>query len=187
MVVDVSTVCSVEGCGQECKVKGLCQRHYNQVKARRRRANKGDEINARRRERYTERKEIVLEANRQWRRKNPDNNKGVSSRWRKENPEAAAKMRNRANGKRRSVRSLVDPRGVLGASHLREMPCACCGKPGPSAVDHILPLCWAKDCLIVRESLAESWCYQPLCKSCNSSKGHREVWCFVPTGDIDDV
>lgn len=69
-------------------------------------------------------------------------------------------------------------------SHLVALPCARCGAPGPSTVDHIVPISWIKSIPEARTACEDVACYQPLCGPCNSSKGNRGVWAFVSTGTI---
>lgn len=113
---------------------------------------------------------------------NPARRMETNAAWREANREHARETGRRCRRRRRSRENRVDPEGFLSAAHLRDLPCSCCGAPSPSEVDHILPLVWAEDCEITRKALGEAWCYQPLCKRCNASKGHSGVWCFVATG-----
>ena len=57
--------------------------------------------------------------------------------------------------------------GVLSILALSDSPCAACGKPPPSTVDHVVPLS--------RGGRHEAHNLQPLCKKCNAKKGDRLV------------
>lgn len=99
------------------------------------------------------------------------------------NPEVGRKAARKSARKRNAIKAgFVQP----DVSHLRDLPCAQCGKPGPSHIDHIAPLSWCADLPEVVACCEDPACYQPLCQSCNSAKYNRGVWAFVPTGTIGD-
>jgi hypothetical protein len=108
-----------------------------------------------------------------------------SQRWRSSNPERAKAVSRASSSRRRGRLRGVDPAGIQAAmdAGMFDLPCARCGKAGPCEIDHILPLSWSNECLVVA-ALGQVWCYQPLCRACNSTKRDFRLECYVPTGDI---
>lgn len=147
-------------------------------------------------------KELQRAAEKRWRDANPEKLKAKVARRRardldgvRARARAASKRRDpekvRAHGrataaKRRHAQLSVGMAGILEAQVLRDRPCVQCGAPGPSQIDHMIPLAWARDCQAVRDVLGHAWAYQPLCRDCNLSKRDTFVAAFVPTGDIGE-
>lgn len=158
--------------------KGLCKKHY-QVQRVLLRPEAFKTYQKRSRDNHKEKRK---ETARLWAEKNRDRVKETARAWSKTS-EGRAKIRAQV-ARRRACRLGLKHPDVPDA--LRTFCCALCGSPPPSAVDHILPLSWAGHSPEANACLEDPACYQPLCKSCNSTKSNRYVWALVPTGDIGD-
>lgn len=91
------------------------------------------------------------------------------AKWRADNPGRASALAATSSATRRE--RLADA-GVLQVTDrdLRRIvgsPCLACGAPGPSTVDHVIP--------VARGGRHAVGNLAPLCRSCNSSKGPR-LW-----------
>lgn len=186
--VEKPEFCSVAGCDRKAKTFGMCNRHYRkewratrpeierEQQATRRAANP-----ERHREYsnvfYARHTEKLKAKTRAFNGANPE----YQTQWRRENPDKLQEY----DAARRNLEALVDDGGIRAAFRggMPERRCAQCGADGPSEVDHIIPLAWVKTHPEVALLLAEAWCYQPLCRSCNASKS-TNLYCFVATGDI---
>lgn len=102
-----------------------------------------------------------------WAAANPERVRSVSNTWRKSHPEC----RTVSNHRRRSL-----TKGMVAYSHsewetlkaAHKHSCLCCGRAEPKiklTADHVMPLSLGGAGTIDN--------IQPLCKSCNSSKGTR--------------
>lgn len=195
----MAKICTVDGCGQEHEARGLCKAHYFQDHYRRnqekkkqaarayREANLEDILAARRTEEYRSkvraqnaaRRDEMNAKKRERRAANREPDRAYASRRRQENPGASRREKEIRRARKKGVQ---EP----DMGHLRALPCAQCGAYGPSTIDHIVPLSWCSTIPEAKECCEDPACYQPLCQSCNSAKGSRGVWAFVPTGTIGD-
>lgn len=113
------------------------------------------------------------EANRRWRDENPDKQRAAERRWRDENPEKV-----RASIERRKARLRENGGSHTEAQWLALVSaygnrCVKCGvhatltREGNLEKDHVQPVALGGSADVLN--------LQPLCKSCNSSKGATEV------------
>ena len=58
---------------------------------------------------------------------------------------------------------------------IRARPCSWCHAPGPSHVDHILP--------VAQGGTDDLDNLQSLCRACNTAKGGRSMWQWAQTAD----
>lgn len=105
------------------------------------------------------------ERNTSWRRANPEKQQLINAKWARENPEKVAAR----NAKRRTQKTAAG--GDRTAGEWRDLVeragnvCLRCGASGELAADHVVPVSLGGHSYISN--------IQPLCKSCNSSKGDR--------------
>lgn len=186
-------LCSVEGCGKRHWVKGFCVAHYQANRYANEPGFRERHL-AQARARYAknaERREDMLAERRLQYAECPERRRrqrAAADRWAKSNPEAVAALRKGKNARRATRLRGVCISGIQQAieSGMVDRPCAKCAAPGPSHIDHIIPLSWVDGCPAVAEVLGHAWAYQPLCNACNPAKGARWLECYVPTGDIGD-
>lgn len=196
-------LCSVPGCLGLLSSSSWCSRCYD------RRAERRQKSNDRRRQKYADdpayrdqaksahkaryaadpdyRASSVASAKR-WVEQNRQEayEKGVARRQAKLGTPEYKAQRQRSKNARKNRLAGAGALGVSLASKagIFNAPCAWCGAPGPSTVDHILPLSWVDGLPEVAECLGKAWCYQPLCGSCNRRKGAHFLLCLVPTGPV---
>ncbi len=202
-------VCCVEGCEKRLRSDnktGYCRVHCDQnpaVKERKRLHGRNNKERKRQTNRewrkknpekcrsYSKKHRLNNSQKRKdsansWRRTNPEKAKASTDNWRKKNPDKQRTY----DGNRRHAKAGMSKTGWKAAAYMRDLPCAQCGEPPRSQVDHIIPLAWAKtgqpDCEYFQEVLSNVWAYQPLCRSCNCSKNKFFFGVFWPTGDIGD-
>lgn len=169
--------CAVAGCNKPHEALGLCAGHYS---SHRYRGMSGSpEFLASERARNRVRAEKM-------RREPAGREERLSTTRRWDRTPSGAAWRRAAAARRRTLARGIDPAGIQSAidSGMANLPCARCAAPGPSHIDHIIPLSWADGCPAVVDVLGEAWAYQPLCASCNATKRHLRLECYVPTGDI---
>ncbi len=109
----------------------------------------------------------VRRAIKRWEQSHKDHVNEYHKQWRAKNPDRSHAMINRANRSRRaklngSSGSYSDQEWMDLCS-LYNNRCLCCGKTGDLTSDHVVPLADGGNSDISN--------IQPLCKSCNSSKG----------------
>lgn len=183
-----NSTCSVDGCDEPTRSKGMCKPHYRKDyyrrnKARENASNKAyrearpeywksrwqefygknaDELKAKKREQYREDPEKYRAIAVDYRKRNP----GVSDAWRKKNPELWA-LRNRENQRRR--RGSDEPVRYEAILERDGMHCHICDTEIPSLdvlhFDHVIPL--SKGGLHSEENI------KPSHAACNLSKGAR--------------
>jgi 5-methylcytosine-specific restriction endonuclease McrA len=95
--------------------------------------------------------EAVAEANRKWRRENPER-AALTSRLKKQ--------RRRAAG----VLTIADWQGVLA---LYGSDCLSCGSDDPPTIDHVVPIIQGGSNTVDN--------VQPLCRTCNTRKGRKTI------------
>lgn len=126
---------------------------------------------AQNRDESTARKKQWIAANRErhyavaeaWRRRNPETVKAAAKRRREANPELHRQYwRARQARKRGNESFVVLPREV---QRLLRSVCVACGSGDRIEIDHVIPVSRGG-----RESIGNM---QPLCRSCNASKGNK--------------
>lgn len=107
------------------------------------------------------------EADRKYLAVNYDKHREAVRRYQAKYPEKHLEMMRAANQRRRaSVKTNTDNAPTAAQlKSIRELPCCYCGQPGPSAVDHYIPL--ARGGTHTLDNL------RPACRSCNSRKGAK--------------
>ena len=114
--------------------------------------------------RYVERtREQYLSASPEWREEYRKPRREALQKWYKNNPEKYAELKNR-----RRARKLQNGVFRVETKFLRRLyasPCVACGGLADISADHIIP--------IARGGTHSEGNLQPLCKSCNSSKGAK--------------
>lgn len=132
--------------------------------------------------------ERAAQAVRNWGARNLERKAFCARRWRIENPERAAELdrRKRRNNPEKyrhlDVQKRARRKAAEGSFTLNEWlavvkkfggRCPRCGVACPvPTVDHIIPTALGGTNYI--------WNIQPLCYTCNSSKGHRVLVCYLP-------
>ena len=105
---------------------------------------------------------------RRWYEANKESVKQRATEWMKDHPE----VRRSINARRRA-RVMGRDDGTVTTEvmqAIREMDCVACGAPGPSEVDHIIPLAHVSGLgLHTADNL------QPMCRWCNASKGAQTM------------
>lgn len=129
---------------RQCK---KCRRVHRAVSYERHRAVRTAEMRARR----AANPEAVAEANRKWRRENPER-AALTSRLKKQ--------RRRAAG----VLTIADWQGVLA---LYGSDCLSCGSDDPPTIDHVVPIIQGGSNTVDN--------VQPLCRTCNTRKGRKTI------------
>ena len=105
------------------------------------------------------------ESNRRWSQANPDKVAAKSRRWRAENPGKAKAVKHRRRARK------AEAGGDFTAAEWRALckqydnRCACCGKKKKLEFDHVRP--------ISEGGTSDISNAQPLCRSCNASKGEK--------------
>lgn len=124
--------------------------------------------------------EVIREASRKWRTENRerhnarsrrwyDNNKDRAkesmSRWEENNPENRSVRRNRRRTRKTQAGGNYTATEFKALCKQYDNRCACCGKKAKLTADHVIP--------VVAGGTSDISNIQPLCKSCNSSKGTK--------------
>jgi len=116
---------------------------------------------------YEANRDKISEQGRQYRKANPEKVKEANRRWEQANPD-----RVRENGQRRRAR-LLGSTGTFTEAQFQALCahygniCLCCGEPKELTRDHVVPL--------VNGGSNDISNIQPLCQSCNSSKGTQST------------
>ena len=112
--------------------------------------------------------EKANEKNRRWRQANPEKAKEGNRRWRQANPDAdAAKAHRRRTRKTKAGGSFTAAEFKAIVRHYGGK-CLCCGRTGVKlTADHVVPVSKGGTSYIDN--------IQPLCQSCNSSKGTQTI------------
>lgn len=143
--------------GDEIRAKARAQSHEHYV------ANREKE-RARAAERYRKDRESILRKNQEWRKRNPDKARAINRRTSPAKRKAihyAWVARKKANGG-----TFTDAEWVALCERY-DNRCLCCGEQKPLTADHVIPLSKGGSNYITN--------IQPLCQSCNSSKGTKET------------
>lgn len=144
-------------------------RNQEQEREKRRiwRQENPDRVRAWKRREYQKNREKQIDKAREWRLKNPERARAYhNAYWR------ARPIQNRLKVHRRRL-IVLDAGAEISAELWRAMcdwfgnTCLCCGASAPLTMDHVIP--------VTRGGTNEARNLQPLCRSCNSSKGDRTV------------
>jgi 5-methylcytosine-specific restriction endonuclease McrA len=128
-------------------------------------ANNADRITSHKKAYYAKNREKVITAAADWAAANPEKRSSVAAKWQKANPEAMS-----ATVHRRRARKAANGVNAVSTQEwatIAAMPCTACAAPGPSEVDHIVP--------IARGGAHTIGNLIPLCRSCNASKNNM-LW-----------
>ena len=117
----------------------------------------------------THREEINKKSREQY-HKNPEKHKNICAMWRKANPDKSAIYVNRRRNKKikNGGNFTFEEWQLLKGKYNHE--CLCCGKKEPEIkleMDHVIPI--SKGGINSKENI------QPLCRSCNASKGVKII------------
>jgi 5-methylcytosine-specific restriction endonuclease McrA len=107
-------------------------------------------------------REMVAAHSRAYYSRNSSAHRGRVVDWFERNPGATDKFNHSRRARKVSASFRVSAREL---QRIREMPCLACGQPGPSTIDHIIPL--------ARGGTDSVGNLAPLCGPCNSSKGTK--------------
>ena len=107
--------------------------------------------------------EKMLTYRHKWLQNNPEKRKVAALSWQKRNPQSAVNYQSRRRSKLKGMLSgCVSDREL---HQMRESCCAYCGARGDIHIDHIIP--------IAKGGAHSIGNLQPLCASCNQSKGSK--------------
>lgn len=149
------------------------------------RAANAERTVATRKQNYALNKPQIDEANKRWRAANPEVNADIKRRWAADNPERdAARKGDWAKNNKEAVAASAAKRrtnkasagGSFTAEEFNRLKrntgnvCLCCGVSGDEvtlAADHVIP--------VAKGGTSDISNIQPLCRSCNSSKGTKST------------
>ena len=102
-----------------------------------------------------------------WREANYERMKSVDSQWHKDNPERHYAASKRYRDELAKAEGFYTEKEWLDLCFKYENKCLCCKKIKPLEADHVIPV----------SKGGTNWLYniQPLCHSCNTSKGNRRT------------
>jgi hypothetical protein len=119
------------------------------------------------------------ERSRSWYTTNPEKHKENGRRWEAANPERARELSALGAHRRRAHKKKV--MGDFTAEQFKALcnhfknHCLKCGRPRKMTPDHVIPLAWADRPEFKEVALNDIDNIQPLCRSCNTSKGARSA------------
>ena len=147
----IMRLCEIEGCSNKHRSSGLCSKHY-----------------------YQANREVYIERSSKWHKDHPDRALIYQRRYLEKNPNWARFMQNKKRAKRHGALSYDKPYPwVLEAlDQLYKSPCVACGTTQNVEIDHIIPFTRGGS------DLVDNW--QPLCRSCNSSKKDKLMSEWLP-------
>lgn len=129
--------------------------------------------------RYKQKREEILQYQSDYYQCNKEHVKARVKRYRQDNPEKEAGRARRRRAKEKGAEGYFTEEHWERLCNLSGGTCLCCGKDEDITVDHVVPLTRG----------GTNWInnIQPLCRSCNSSKGNRDftdyrsgnVWMWV--------
>lgn len=109
----------------------------------------------------------VSKRTRRWRQKNLDKVRNNISRWQKENPEKMAAKYNRRRTRKTKAGGSYTGEEFKTLCKQYDNRCLCCGKKKKLEFDHVIP--------VSKGGSSDISNGQPLCRSCNSSKGNKST------------
>lgn len=141
-----------------------------------------DRVSEKARKYYEANTDKIRESHRKWRKENSDKKHEYDSKWREENTEyfreykrnwwQANPDKKRAHSNNRRARKAGNG-GSFTAEEWRDLcnkydnQCLCCGEQKKLTADHVIPL--------VKGGTSNIDNIQPLCRSCNASKGTKTI------------
>jgi 5-methylcytosine-specific restriction endonuclease McrA len=102
-----------------------------------------------------------------WNENNPGANNESSANWRRTHPEHKLALTRQRRAKVRNAEGTITKEEWASVLELYGPACLCCGKIKPLTMDHIIPIDCGGSHTIDN--------VQPLCLSCNSSKGTKTI------------
>lgn len=143
------------------------QKHKEKIKARVKKYREENIEEVRKREkRYKENnKAAVREVKRRWRQNNLQRSNDTVKRWQKNNPDKFKTIQNNYRARRRKAKGSFTSDEWSNLCKKYDSTCLRCGSQDKMTVDHVVPL--VKGGTNYIENI------QPLCRSCNASKGAK--------------
>lgn len=109
------------------------------------------------------------EHGRKWIKENPEKRREAdrksNRKWKQENPEHHTALENKRRTRKTEAGGSYTVSEWKALKRQYDNRCACCGKKDKLTADHVVP--------VSRGGSSDISNIQPLCKSCNSSKGNR--------------
>ena len=145
---------------------------------------------AARRMHYQNNKDRYSEWNRSWNESNPEKreryqadrirdrgrDRELAKEWRRNNPDRMRALQSNYRSKKRQADGVLTSEAIRLVLDTHGRACLRCGSVENIEIDHVIPL--SKGGSNLFENL------QPLCKSCNSSKGNRSCADYRVTGGL---
>jgi len=143
------------------KVKAAANKYYAENREKVLEQAKSEESRCRQRKYYAENKEVIAAYNKNYQDANKEKLAEYNKEWSRKNPDKASiKSHTRRAKKEGNGIFVVADRFMR---NLYNSPCVSCGTSEAIEADHIIP--------IVKGGRHSEGNLQPLCRSCNSSKG----------------
>jgi 5-methylcytosine-specific restriction endonuclease McrA len=162
--IDHTQPCSVEGCVEALHTKNFCSTHYHQDYCRR---NK-EVIRAKRKKRYEDNREEVLEQRRQYRQAHPEYMREYAAANRERFRAKESRRRGRKKFGLTFMTDLERQDSIEWRKIIKDRPCAYCGgREDVMTDDHLVP---------VSKGGTDHWFnIVRACMACNSSKCARDL------------
>jgi 5-methylcytosine-specific restriction endonuclease McrA len=111
--------------------------------------------------------ELVTGYKKKYTETHPGANNESSAKWRREHPEQKRSFTRQRRARVNNAEGIITPEEWLAVMELYGPACLCCGEVKPLTMDHIVPIFCGGTHTVGN--------VQPLCLSCNSSKGTKTV------------
>jgi len=128
-----------------------------------------EKVKKMKREYYESNRTKVLARGRQWRQANLERSKETARQWRKANRERVRELNRLRRIRKRGATGTFTEAQFQALCDYYGNVCLCCGQSGELTRDHVVPIVMGGSNYISN--------LQPLCKSCNSSKGTKDTDC----------